>query len=55
MLNDIRTATELGLRTVLFAGDGRSLRWRREDPRVAGHVPDLVVTNLSQLADCLMD
>ena len=38
-----------GLRTALFAGDARSLRLRRDDPRCAAVCPDLVLTGLSQL------
>ncbi len=47
--NDIWPAREVGLRTALFAGDRRSLRWREDDPRVAGVTPDLLVTDLRQL------
>ncbi len=53
MLNDVTAAAQVGFRTALFAGDGRSLRWRAEDARVDGIVPDLIVTELQQLADCL--
>jgi len=53
MLKDIWPASELGMRTALFAGDERSLRWRREDPRCKNLKPDLVITELIQLADCL--
>lgn len=47
--NDIWPAQAVGLRTALFAGDRRSLRWREDDPRVAGVTPDLLVTDLRQL------
>ena len=53
MLNDIASAAKVGLRTALFAGDARSLRWRKGDERVEGVVPDLVLTDLLQLVDCL--
>lgn len=53
MLNDIMPAERLGFRTALFAGDARSLRCRENDPRVEGVTPDLVITHLSQLEDCL--
>jgi putative hydrolase of the HAD superfamily len=53
MLNDIQAARRVGFRTALFAGDQRSLRWRGDDPRVAGVQPDLVLTDLSSLGDCL--
>lgn len=53
MLNDVAAARRVGFRTALFAGDGRSLRTRDGDPRVEGVRPDLVVTHLSQLVDCI--
>ncbi len=49
--NDIGPAQTLGCQTVLFAGDQRSLRWRKEDPRYAGVQPDAVITDLRQLLD----
>jgi putative hydrolase of the HAD superfamily len=53
MLNDVYAANLAGFRTALFAGDARSLRLRTDDQRVAGVVPDLVLTDLSQLGQCL--
>ena len=53
MLNDIRVPASLGMRTVLFAGDLRSLRRRDGDPRVGACRPDAVITDLTQLPDCL--
>ncbi|MEM8866395.1 MAG: HAD family hydrolase [Planctomycetota bacterium] len=53
MRNDIWPAAEVGFRTALFAGDARSLRWREDDPRVAGLEPDAVVTELGQLLTIL--
>jgi putative hydrolase of the HAD superfamily len=53
MLNDIYPAHRSGFQTALFAGDARSLRWRRDDPRCSGLTPDLVVTDLNQVADLL--
>ncbi|MEN0111228.1 MAG: HAD family hydrolase, partial [Planctomycetota bacterium] len=47
--NDVWPAAEEGFRTALFAGDARSLRWRRDDPRLAEVRPDAVVTDLRQL------
>ncbi|QDU90186.1 Phosphoglycolate phosphatase [Pirellulimonas nuda] len=47
--NDIAAAQAAGLRTALFAGDGRSLRMRHGDPLVEGVRADAVVTRLSQL------
>lgn len=49
MLNDIYPACNAGFQTALFAGDQRSLRLRRDDPRCKNLAPDLVVTDLSQL------
>ncbi len=49
--NDIDTACRAGFRTALFAGDRRSLRWRIEDGLTV--VPDLVLTELPQLFECL--
>ncbi len=49
--NDIWPAQAVGFRTALFAGDRRSLRWREEDPRVAGVHPDRIVTDLGQLRE----
>jgi len=51
--NDVRPAGEVGLRTVLFAGDRRSLRLRDDDKSCAGVTPDAVVTSLDQLAELL--
>lgn len=49
LLKDILPAHRLGLKTVLFAGDRRSLRLRGDDPRVAGITPERTVTDLGQL------
>ena len=54
MLNDISTAAKCGMKTALFAGDARSLRHRQGDSRVQGCSPDLVLTDLSQLANCIL-
>jgi len=48
MRNDIAPAAALGFRTVLFAGDRRSLRLREEDN--PGVSPDAIITSLDQLA-----
>lgn len=53
MLNDVLPAAQTGFRTALFAGDARSLRLRRGDPRVDGLAPDLIVTSLTDLGDRL--
>ena len=51
LLNDVVAAARLGMRTALFAGDARSLRWRRGDRRCAGVEPDLIVTHWRQLPE----
>jgi putative hydrolase of the HAD superfamily len=53
MLNDIWAASQAGLRTAWFAGDARSLRARDDDPRCLSLRPDVVLTNLLQLLECL--
>jgi putative hydrolase of the HAD superfamily len=53
MLNDIYCASEAGCRTVLFAGDRRSLRMRENDERCLAVQPDAVITSLSQLLEML--
>ncbi len=53
MLNDVLGARQVGFRTALFAGDHRSLRWRKDDRRVADCEPDIVVTHLEQIVECL--
>ena len=54
MLNDIWAAAQAGLRTAWFAGDQRSCRPRQDDTRCQGVTPDLVLTNLMQLPECLL-
>ncbi len=51
MLNDIWTASQVGCRTCLFAGDRRSLRLREEDKRCRHLVPDAVVDQLHQITE----
>lgn len=53
MLNDVYTAHQAGLKTVLFAGDRRSLRLRADDPRCRKLTPSAVITDLSQLPELL--
>lgn len=53
MLNDVAGAARVGFRTALFAGDARSLRLREGDERTAGIVPDLQLTDLSQMQSCV--
>jgi putative hydrolase of the HAD superfamily len=53
MRNDIAPAAAVGMKTALFAGDRRSLRLREGDPLTEGVSPDLVVTHLHQILECL--
>ena len=53
MRNDIVPAAHVGFRTALFAGDRRSLRMRENDRSVDGVRPDVVVTGLCQLFECV--
>ena len=53
MLKDVYPAREVGMKTALFAGDKRSLKWRRDDDRCKNIEPDLVITKLSQLKQCI--
>lgn len=49
MRNDISASQKAGFQTVLFAGDARSLRMRKDDPFCHGTFPDLTITHLDQL------
>jgi len=49
MRNDMYTAQKNGCKTILFAGDQRSLRLRENSPECLGIVPDGVVTSLEQI------
>ncbi len=53
MLNDIYSASQAGCKTVLFAGDQRSLRLRQNDERCVDLKPDAVITSLDQLTKLL--
>ena len=53
MLNDIWTASQAGCRTILFAGDQRSLRKRQDKPACANLQPDAVITELMHVLECL--
>ncbi|MBF0429781.1 MAG: HAD family hydrolase [Fibrobacteria bacterium] len=53
MLKDIYPAHQVNFKTALFAGDKRSLRLRRSEPRVMGLTPDITITSLSQITDIL--
>jgi putative hydrolase of the HAD superfamily len=52
-LNDVWTAGQCGCRTVLFAGDARSLRLREDDTRCREIEPDAVITSLTQIPQLL--
>jgi len=54
MLNDIHPAAQVGFRTALFAGDRRSLRLREGELPLDGVEPDLVLTHLADLGECLL-
>lgn len=53
MLNDIYPAFRTGFQTVLFAGDTRSLRLRKDRAECRNLRADAVITELSQLADMI--
>ncbi len=49
MLKDIWTANQVGFKTVLFAGDKRSLRLRKDDDRTKDLKPDYIIDHLEQI------
>ncbi len=51
--NDILPAQRAGFRTALFAGDLRSLKLRKDDLDCLNIEPDLVLTELPQLLQCV--
>lgn len=51
MLNDIWTASQVGCRTCLFAGDRRSLRLRKKDKHCKHLAADAVVDHLHQITE----
>ncbi|MGB7342776.1 MAG: HAD family hydrolase [Pirellulaceae bacterium] len=53
MLNDVYAASQAGLRTAWFAGDVRSCRPRSENPLCQTLKADVVLTQLTQLRNCL--
>lgn len=53
MLKDIHPAQRCGMRTVLFAGDARSLRLRSERPELAATRPDAVIKELGTLKNII--
>ena len=54
MLKDVYPAKKTGMKTALFAGDKRSLKWRKNDDRCKDLVPDVIVTELKQLKECVI-
>ncbi|MBA2117199.1 HAD family hydrolase [Bremerella alba] len=53
MLNDIQPASQIGMKTALFAGDRRSLRLRKDDARMLPIQPDVTLLRLSDILACL--
>ncbi len=53
MLNDVVTAQDEGFRAILFAGDARSLRLRRDRPEIRSRTPDGVMTDLMHLTSVI--
>ncbi|NJK85117.1 MAG: hypothetical protein HC906_03265 [Bacteroidales bacterium] len=49
MEKDVWPASRLGIRTVLFAGDKRSLRLKAKNINLNGLKPDFVITDLQQI------
>ena len=52
--NDVLPASAVGFHTALFAGDARSLRRHQDDPCLEGMLPQLVLTELRQLPECII-
>lgn len=53
MRNDIWPAQHIGFKTALFAGDKLSLRRRQSDPNCKNVIPELEITDLRQILDCV--
>jgi putative hydrolase of the HAD superfamily len=53
MLKDIWACLQTGCRTALFAGDSRSLKLRKDDDRCKHLQPDIAITDLIQILDCI--
>jgi putative hydrolase of the HAD superfamily len=51
MRNDVFPAKAVGFKTALFAGDMRSLKLRKDIPKIAAIKPDIIITNLKQLIE----
>lgn len=53
MLKDVLPAKQVGLKTVLFAGDKRSLRLRKDEAKIKGITPDYIITDLIQIFEII--
>jgi putative hydrolase of the HAD superfamily len=53
MYRDVFPAKRAGMKTVLFAGDKKSLRLRKDLPELNGIKPDYIITELMQLMTLL--
>ena len=53
MFKDIYPASKAGFATVLFAGDGRSLRLREDKPELKGIEPDYTVNDLESILEII--
>lgn len=53
MFKDIYPAAKVGFSTVLFAGDGRSLRLREDKKELRGVVPDYTVNDLESILEII--
>jgi putative hydrolase of the HAD superfamily len=53
IVKDIIPASQAGFKTILFAGDRRSLRWKRNTRESSCIDPDAVITHLTQLFEII--
>lgn len=53
MLKDMYAASQIGMKTVFFAGDMRAYRLHENDERTMNLKPDFVITELNQIFDIL--
>jgi len=53
MLKDVYPAQSTGMQTALFAGDTRSLRLRKDDPRTSDITPDYIIDSLEQIREII--
>ena len=53
LLNDMYPAQQVGFKTAFFAGDKRSLRLREGDARCENLTPDITITHLTQILQCI--